>query len=852
MINKYIFIVVLAGFFGYRSEISAQIIPDRSLPRNTTVSSEGNLSTITGGTTRGNNLFHSFKQFSLPTGTEARFNNPSLIQNIFSRVTGKSISNIDGLISANGNANFFLINPNGIIFGSNASLNIGGSFLASTADNIVFADGFKFSAKNPSGHSLLTISVPIGLGFIGNSGEISINGQGHSLLQETQLDSPPIGIGESLNGLRPPFGKSIVLAADGITFKGGLISLLSGNIAIASVEKGVLSFNAETFLLNNNNSKIEKFNDVKFLQRSLIDLISYEGEAASNILVKAGNVHIADGSLLILTNSPNSEPGTIEFDLSGDFVLQGVSEFNKNQLLSLDARDLSIPRGILSLSLAEKGSNILIDAKNITIGDSGLVGTLNLLGEGGDVTLRANNSIQVLGKSPVDPLPLGSFIFTGVGDVDEISFDDSTRKGGDINLSATDLLIQNGSVILTTSFSRLQPSQAGSLTGNILNSIKVSGAIVEPDGFFPTLLGSGAVRAGNAGNVWLEAKSIFVGSGARIDSTTAGSGDTGDSIVVRARESITVSGKNSSTTEVGQILSSARLFNQLFNRSFELDRKLTGNSGNLLIEAPRIELVDGGRIGVQNEGSGQAGNLNINSSFIVLDNASQFSATTLSGRGGNININSSNLRLNDNSAITATAGGTGNGGDITINTDFLLAFNNSKITANAFGGRGGNIQINAQNVFRSPNSNFSASSQLSVDGTVDINTFDDPLENDLAQVRTDPLAAEQIIVQSCLMERNQQRGSFVVTGTGGMPASPKTTFSEFPVSERLATPEAGNSSYDRRTNERVWLSSIPRRDSDDDPIIESSGMIQSPDGTIALVAEATSQEIEGAEYLICR
>ncbi|MDJ0595296.1 MAG: filamentous hemagglutinin N-terminal domain-containing protein [Pleurocapsa sp. MO_226.B13] len=116
----------------------AQIIPDNTL--DTQVNSEGDVSEITGGQTRGDNLFHSFQDFSLQTGTEAFFNNAENIANIFSRVTGGNISNIDGLIRANGSADLFLINPAGIIFGENARLDIGGSFLASTASSILFEE----------------------------------------------------------------------------------------------------------------------------------------------------------------------------------------------------------------------------------------------------------------------------------------------------------------------------------------------------------------------------------------------------------------------------------------------------------------------------------------------------------------------------------------------------------------------------------------------------------------------------------------------------------------------------------------------------------------------------------------
>jgi filamentous hemagglutinin family protein len=129
------------------------------------------------GQLRGTNLFHSFGQFNVHTGESATFTGPQTVENVIGRVTGGQQSLIDGqLRSEMPKANMYLLNPSGVLFGPNATLDVPGSFHVSTADYLRMADGAKFYA-NLSQESVLTSAPPAAFGFLsGNPAPIALQG----------------------------------------------------------------------------------------------------------------------------------------------------------------------------------------------------------------------------------------------------------------------------------------------------------------------------------------------------------------------------------------------------------------------------------------------------------------------------------------------------------------------------------------------------------------------------------------------------------------------------------------------------------------------------------------------------
>jgi large exoprotein involved in heme utilization and adhesion len=190
------------------------------------------------------------------------------------------------------------------------------------------------------------------------------------------------------------------------------------------------------------------------------------------------------------------------------------------------------------------------------------------------------------------------------------------------------------------------------------------------------------------------------------------------------------------------------------------------------------------------------------------------------------------LLLRDNSVISTTAGGSGNGGNIKIDTDILAALEDSDITANAFTGTGGNIQITTQGLFLSPDSQITASSERGIDGVVEINAPDINPSQGLVALPAQLVDTSGLIAQTCPASRGQGQSEFIVTGRGGLPDNPSEMLNGDAIEVNLATlnPKAENRSSPTVSTNPTAPAPVP--------IVEAQGWVTGKNGEVILTAFA--------------
>ncbi len=758
------------------TQAQIEVIPDTTLPNNSKVELNGSLTTISEGTQVGKILFHSFAQFSVNNGSTVNFNNLSDIQNIISRVTGSSISNIDGTIKTEGGANLFLINPNGIVFGPNASLNIGGSFIASTASSINFADGTSFSATAPQTTPLLIVSVPNGLQFGENVGEI----RNQSRASNSSF--------EPVAGLQVQPSKTLALIGGNVILDGRSLTAPDGRIELGGLAaSGTVGLNLE-----DNNLRLSYPAGVERADVSLANaLVDVAARGEGSIVINARNLDISSVSTLKAGIGIGLEPVS---DQLGDITLDATE-------------NITITKSFISNqwylgALGGTSGNILIKAGSLSLNE-GNVSTnpfdpFGVGGAGGNVLIDVRDQFTLTNQSKI--------------------FTETFGLG-----NSGDILIKTGSLSLT-GFSQLRAStfgqgNAGRVSVQADNSVDLDqsssiSTVAEPTEINPVV--------GNGGEISIQAESLSLKNGSRLSTSTAGGGRAGD-ITLKVSDLVNLDGSNSglfATTEKNSTGDGGNIFidpKQVIIRDgaeVNVSSQGSGDAGDIEVIAGSVLLDDKGKL-TASSASGNGGNIKLQDlNLLLLRDQSQIS--------------------------TNASRGSGNGGDINIDTDVLVGVANSDITATAIEGRGGNIQINTQEIFgieprsrRTSKSDITASSDLGVDGRVEINRPEAEPSSGLVNLPTELVDVSRLIAQGCgAGGGNVARGAsqFVATGRGGLPPTPTEALRSDSVLADLGTPV--------QSQNRASAASPNLTNSRPTPLVEAQGWVIGSKGEVVLTAQA--------------
>jgi len=777
---------------------TAQIVPDGSLGAERSVVAPNSslrpfpVDVISGGAVRGTNLFHSFETFNINAGRGAYFTNPANIQNILSRVTGNSPSTINGTLGVLGNANLFLINPNGILFGPTAALDLRGSFVGTSASSIQLADGTQYSARPTTQSTLLTNNAPIGLAFNADSGPIQVQGSGNTLVNPIFA---PLSEVVPAPGLSVDPGKTLALIGGSVTLNGGILKAPSGNIELGSVNRGSVGLNSTPTGFKASYGNGTTFNDLQLTNRSQVEASGIGGA----ITLQGRQIAINNGSAVLIRNLAGDFPSGITANASEGVTINGTSP------------DGAIASTLLTENLGSgRGGDITLTAKQLNVEQGGQILARTFgLGTSGNLAINASDTVNAIGFAPAFPN-----LFSNIS---AATFGPGTA--GNLQLSTNNLQVSNGAQIGSATFGS---GSGGSVTINASN-ILLSGIV--PNLFTPGAINAAAFNSGNAGELTVNTDTLRILNGARLGTSTVASGNAGN-LTINARKTIEVAGEAPGAINPSLVDSSANLLNPALQQQLRVPATPTGSSGNVTLNTDHLILRDGGLASVRNDGPGNAGTLRINARTVSLNNRGAISASTNGGNGGNIQARVSDLiSLQNQSSITATARNFGSGGNIGLDTGVLAVLSNSTISANAQRGRGGAIAVNAQGIYRSPNSTITATSDRpELNGLVQLNTTQVPVDRGTLPV---PTTTEVPRVSSvCQSQSVTNANELINNGTGGLPINPNVSL----------------------TTDQGWLPpNVPRTGATSTTaspqIIEAQGWLLSPDRkTLKLVVVGTQPQ----------
>lgn len=607
----------------------------------------------------GNNLFHSFETFNINQHERVTFSGPKTINNIISRVTGGKTSNINGLLASTiPDADMYLINPAGIIFGEHANLDVKGSFHASTADYLRLGQNGRFDASHPE-NSLLTVAPPSAFGF---------------------LDESPAGI-EKYGFLTVADGKSISLIGGDLTLEDNHIIAPSGQINLMSVAS---SGEVPVDPINISDKAFEQFGTIKIINTDINKLdnianIDVSGEGGGRVYIQGGEIIMENVDVCANTKGAKNGQG-ITIKATEQFVAKGLTT------MMTKALENSIGNG----------GNINIDAREIKLTDGAYIITnTESSGSAGNITLTATENINFNVNGCSKKLASGLLANT-IG----------TGKGGNINITASAVTLEDSSFIHAITGSR---GDAGNISLQVNTLTLKTGANVSVR---TAGTGHGGILTVTAKEAVLITGQLSEGKPSSLDSETASGqrdnppGNGGSIIVSTPLLEIQDQGTIKAGSEKlggtgGKIsLNVDRLDISQGGKITTDTKSILGNSGGEInIKANQISIADKGIITASSSGTGNAGNIKITSPGYLHLRNSEITTSAKNSHAGKITLNSEFIIL-DNSYIKADAD-EGDAGNINIRTTGIYNFSGESaqdITAESKKGLDGLVTINSPDI----------------------------------------------------------------------------------------------------------------------------------------------------------
>jgi filamentous hemagglutinin family protein len=696
--HSFLYLIAIFFFLTYPTLLYADISTDGTVGAAQTLTGPDYTIPETLGTLKGDNLFHSFEKFSIKTQETATFTGSDSIKNVISRVTGGEKSEIDGTLRSNvDKADFYFINPNGVVFGQNAKVDVPAAFHVSTSDELKFKDGSSFKASK-SENSTLTQAAPESFGFLGTqSASIEINGNKEVLENRG----------------------SIEINASNLEFKP------ESKISLTSSKDITIHGNEEKFAtLENVEGEIQFRAKGGFVMDKAI--VAVGGDGGGNVSVKASNAKLKMAAINADNIGNKDSDKGVDIEISNKFELSEVSSISSSTWSDGDAGYVKINSG-----------NIKIDGSGIKDLYTGIWCNANSssTGNAGDVEIYVSGMLEIINGARIA----------------SSNYPYSKGNGGNINIIAGDIRIDDYGVYeqYTGIWSDTYPNSegnAGKVEIKVAGSLEIlNGGQISSDTYSEgnaksvkviaedikidnqgsnyeqyTGIWSDAVNLGyqgDAGIVEVTAfNSIKLLNEGRISSDTYANGNAGnvivntDELIMNSSGYIESSAYLNAKGYVGNILINSNYLNLSDNSfiSIQAYQKLSEEQLNnipeksITINSREIRLNIGSDITSKSIQNVPASSINIDSDKLIVSNSSSINSSANYADGGDITMNVGNIYLNDGLITTSVFGTNGDGGNISINeyedsnSSGFLVMQNGLIKANtkAEGSKGGKIRIN--------------------------------------------------------------------------------------------------------------------------------------------------------------